>query len=93
MPFYQRLDYYALVYEGYIKVERDGVYWFYAGMDFFAGYHILTGGAIYIHGKQISADNSGWGRIALKSGLHPIKITVLEDRRQESRVQIYGAGD
>ncbi|WP_405605818.1 family 20 glycosylhydrolase [Polaribacter sp. Asnod1-A03] len=63
---------FSVVYQGYFKAEKDGVYEFETRSD---------GGDELFIGKEMVVDNSGWhgprkryGKIALKKGLHPITI-------------------
>ncbi|MAU71199.1 MAG: hypothetical protein CML04_03810 [Pseudozobellia sp.] len=73
----ERLDHYAIQYEGYVKVPSDGVYTFYLRSD--------DGSKLYIN-KELVVDNSGShsaetkkGLVALKKGFHPIQIDYFED--------------
>ncbi|MEP3836196.1 MAG: family 20 glycosylhydrolase [Algibacter sp.] len=62
-----------MVFTGYFKAEKDGIYQFETRSD--------GGDYLYI-GDTLVVDNSGWhgprkryGNVALKAGWHPIKIT------------------
>lgn len=72
-----RIDHYAIKYDGFIDVPKDGLYTFYTHSD--------DGSKLYIHNKLV-VDNGGShsartrkGYISLKKGIHPIKITYFED--------------
>ncbi len=73
-----RHNYHALVYEGFLNVPVDGIYRFFVGMEFGVGYDMLAGGALFLHGRQISANNSGWGQIGLKAGFHTFKVVMFK---------------
>jgi len=77
-PRHIRHDYHAVRYEGLLKVEAEGVYRFFAGMDFSTGYDMLAGGSIWLHDRLVSANNNGWGQIALQPGFHPIRIELFK---------------
>lgn len=73
----QRIDHYAIKYNGYIEVPEDGMYTFYLRSD--------DGANLYIH-DEIVVDNDGshssrtrQGYIALEKGKHPIRIEYFED--------------
>ena len=72
-----RIDHYALEYTGYIEVYEEGLYTFFTHSD--------DGSKVYIH-DQLVVNNDGShsartqkGYVALKAGLHPIKIEYFED--------------
>jgi alpha-L-fucosidase len=69
-------EYYGFVFEGLIKIEKDGVYSFFTDSD--------DGSRLYI-GDKLVVDNDGLhgmheeeGVIALAKGLHSIKVTFFE---------------
>ncbi len=73
----KRIDHYALVYEGYLEVQKEGLYTFYSHSD--------DGSKVYLH-DEVVVDNDGshsartrHGYIALKKGKHPIRIEYFED--------------
>ncbi len=73
----QRLDHYAIQYQGYIQVPETDTYTFYLKSD--------DGANLYIADKLI-VDNDGShstrerkGYVALKKGWHPIRIDYFED--------------
>ncbi|MDC6364428.1 MULTISPECIES: PA14 domain-containing protein [Flavobacteriaceae] len=73
----QRLDHYAIQYNGYIKIPETDIYTFYLKSD--------DGSMLYIDGDLI-VDNDGshdtrvkTGFVALKKGWHPIRIDYFED--------------
>ena len=78
LPERMRQGYYVVVYEGLIEVPVDGVYRFFVGMEFATGYEMLAGGAIYVHDRLLSSNNSGWGQIGLKAGLHPVRAILFK---------------
>lgn len=63
---------FALVYQGYFKAEKDGIYQFETRSD---------GGDVLMIGDDTVVDNSGWhgprkryGKVALKQGWYPITM-------------------
>ncbi len=72
----QRKDKFALVFEGYIKIEGDGVYHFYTASD--------DGSKLFINGIEV-VDNDGEhgtveksGKAALKKGYHKIRVVYFD---------------
>lgn len=70
-------DHFGIVFEGFLKVEHDGLYRFYTYSD--------DGSALYI-GENLVVDNDGGhsarrkeGMIALQAGLHPFRLLYFED--------------
>lgn len=84
-------DHFALVYEGYIEVPSEAIYTFYTYSD--------DGSKLYI-GDKLVVDNDGShearlrnGLVALKAGIHPIRIEYFEDFEGEAlRVGYEGGG-
>ncbi|MEO1010060.1 MAG: PA14 domain-containing protein [Bacteroidota bacterium] len=73
----QRLDHYAIRYEGYFSVPKAGVYTFHLRSD--------DGSRLFV-GNKLVVDNGGshsaltkTGMVALKKGMHAIKIEYFED--------------
>jgi len=69
-------DNFGLIYDGYIKIARDGIYTFYTGSD--------DGSQLWLHG-QLVVDNDGLhgyeeksAQMGLKAGLHPIQVRFFE---------------
>jgi len=72
-----RKDHFAIAYEGYVEVPKDGVYTFYTRSD--------DGSQVFIQGELV-VDNDGShsartrrGNIALQPGKHPIRVAYFED--------------
>jgi PA14 domain/Chitobiase/beta-hexosaminidase C-terminal domain/Calcineurin-like phosphoesterase len=77
-----RIDHYAIVYEGYVDIPADDMYYFYIRSD--------DGSKFYIQ-DQLVVDNDGsheerarGGDIALKKGLHPFRVEYFEDFEGQS---------
>ncbi len=73
----EREDHYAFEFEGFIEVPEDGIYTFYIRSD--------DGSQVYLH-DELVVDNDGShsarqrsGYVALKKGMHPIRIAYFED--------------
>lgn len=87
----KRKEYFALVYKGYLSVDKRGVYAFALTSD--------DGSRLFI-GKNLVIDNDGLhgpitvlGRIALEAGAHPITVKFFQrSGGQELEVVYYGAG-
>ena len=72
-----REDGFALLFEGYLRVPRAGIYQFALKSD--------DGSRLILH-DTVVVDNDGShsarvrrGRIALAAGLHPLRIEYFED--------------
>jgi PA14 domain/Chitobiase/beta-hexosaminidase C-terminal domain/Calcineurin-like phosphoesterase len=86
-----RTDHYAIVYEGYVDIPADDLYYFYTRSD--------DGSKFYIH-DQLVVDNDGsheerarGGDIALKKGLHPFRVEYFEDFEGQSLFVGYNGAD
>lgn len=86
-----RIDHYAIVYEGYVDIPADDLYYFYTRSD--------DGSKFYIH-DQLVVDNDGsheerarGGDIALKKGLHPFRVEYFEDFEGQSLFVGYSGAD
>ena len=87
----QRIDHYAIRYTGYVDIPKSGIYTFYLRSD--------DGSKLYLH-DDLVVDNDGshssitkQGMMALKKGLHPIRIEYFEDfLGQELRLWYDGPG-
>ena len=73
----ERLDHYAIQYEGYIEIPSTGIYTFYSYSD--------DGSKVYV-GNKLVVDNDGShsarmrkGMISLEKGIHPIRVDYFED--------------
>lgn len=72
----QRREWFGLMFEGFIGVPNDGIYTFYTNSD--------DGSKLYIGSTEV-VDNDydhpmteKSGQVALKAGMHPIKITFFQ---------------
>lgn len=77
-------DNFGLKLSAYIMIEEDGVYTFYTASD--------DGSVLYIGNEKV-VDNDGYhsmteksGAIALKAGLHPIKVDFMEGMGSEKLI-------
>ncbi len=71
-----REDYWGILFEGFIEIEKDGEYYFSTSSD--------DGSRLFIDGKQL-VDNDGihgvmekQGKINLKAGIYPLCIEFFE---------------
>lgn len=87
----QRLDHYAIQYQGFIEVPKTGIYTFYLSSD--------DGSKLYLNNNLV-IDNDGShdvavkkGMMALKKGMHPVRIDYFEDFLGEAlEIQYSGPG-
>lgn len=86
-----RIDHYAIVYEGFVDIPADDLYYFYTRSD--------DGSKLYIH-DQLVVDNDGsheerarGGDIALKKGLHPFRVEYFDDFEGQSLFVGYSGAD
>lgn len=77
-----RLNHFAVVYEGYLEVPADGMYYFYTRSD--------DGSKLYIH-DQLVVDNDGThlertlgGEVPLKKGWHPFRVEYFQGAARQS---------
>ncbi|MBI9015765.1 MAG: family 20 glycosylhydrolase [Phycisphaerae bacterium] len=83
-----RPDNFAVAYDGYIKIETDGIYTFYTSSD--------DGSVLYIDGAKI-VDNDGLhgggdlvrGQVLLQKGMHKIHVGYFEAGEAESLKVVY----
>ena len=70
-------DYYALTFDGFIKIEKEGIYRFYTLSD--------DGSVLEINGQEVVNNDGSHGTleasgvIALKAGYHPFRLLYFED--------------
>ena len=76
LPIFHREEAFAVKYEGYIQIPVDGVFSFFTSSD--------DGSALYIDNEMVvnndgaHGDEEKSGMIALKAGLHSIKVLYFE---------------
>jgi len=80
-------DWIGFEFTGYVKVEKDGIYTFYTESD--------DGSCLYVNDKLV-VNNDGFhgmreyaGQIALKAGLHPIRVPFFEGGIEEGLILRY----
>ena len=86
-----RDEYFGMVFEGQIKIDKPGTYTFYTTAD--------DGVKLFINGKQVVADDGihaareRSGSISLSSGMHSIKVEYFDRTYDEVlEVRYEGAG-
>ena len=72
-----RNDHYAILFEGYIEVPEDEVYHFFTYSD--DGSKLLINDKLVVNNDGSHSARKRSGQIALKKGLHPIRIEYFED--------------
>jgi hypothetical protein len=76
LSYAQRGEYFALKFEGYVRVPNDGIYTFYTNSD--------DGTRLYISSTEVVENDYSHpmteksGQIALKAGTYPVKITFYQ---------------
>ena len=76
IPSYADAPAFGLVYKGYIRVPVDGVYTFYTHSD--DGSQLLIGDRLVVQNDGPHAPREMSGQVALKAGVHPIKVLFFE---------------
>ena len=78
IPGAEEAEHFGLVFEGLLRVPREGMYTFHLASD--------DGSALYLDGERL-IDNDGLhsqqiesGNVALQPGLHPIRIEYFQGR-------------
>jgi hexosaminidase len=76
LPGFQRPETYGLLFTGYLRVERAGLYTLTLSSD---------DGSVLEIGDRVVVDNDGWhsdavrsGMVALEAGIHPITIRYVQ---------------
>ena len=80
-----REDHWALVYNGFIKIEEDNLYIFRVNADDAARFYV-DGELVADEKTKIKGENVG--AVALKKGFHPIRIEYLE-KEGNQRLRFY----
>ena len=80
LPGFQRAETYGLMFTGYLRVERAGLYTIALSSD---------DGSVLEIGGRVVVDNDGWhseaertGMVALAAGIHPITGAVRAGKRR-----------
>ncbi len=75
-PYAERTENLALLFEGFVKIESDGLYTFYTDSD--------DGSRLYVNNKPL-VENDGLhgsqvrqGQIALRAGYYPIRLEYMQ---------------
>jgi alpha-mannosidase len=71
-----RDDGFGLVFTGFVRVPRDGVYTFYTSSD--DGSKLYIGDAEVVDNDGLHPPREHSGMIALKAGLHGVRVTFFE---------------
>lgn len=76
LPGFQRPETYGLLFTGYLRVERAGLYTLALSSD---------DGSVLEIGGRVVVDNDGWhseaersGMVALEAGIHPMTIRYVQ---------------
>jgi hypothetical protein len=74
-------DYIGFVYEGYIKIEAEGVFTFYCSSD--DGSKMWVADSLIIENDGLHGDREKAGQIGLRSGFYPVKVQFFENEGGE----------
>jgi hypothetical protein len=80
-----REDHWALVYNGFIKIEEDNLYIFRMNADDAARLYI---GSELVADENTKIKGENVGAVALKKGFHPVRIEYLE-KEGNQRLRFY----
>lgn len=84
-------DNFAIVYEGYIKINKDGIYTFYTKSD--DGSQLWIGDTMVVDNDERHGPREVSGEIGLMKGMHPIKLMYFEaDQGDMLEVRYEGVG-
>jgi alpha-mannosidase len=67
---------YGFVFEGYVKVPKDGIYTFYTASD--DGSKLYIGDTPVVDNDGLHGKREKYGQIALRAGMHPVKVLFFE---------------
>lgn len=81
IPSYATAPAYALTYTGFFQALVDGVYTFYTFSD--DGSQLLIGEKVVVDNDESHSPQERSGQIALKAGIHPIKVLFFESGESE----------
>lgn len=87
----ERLDHYAIQFEGYLEVPTTGIYTFYVVSD--DGSQLFVGDRLVVDNDGSHSARMRKGMIALEAGVHPVRIDYFEDfLGEELRLSWEGPG-
>ncbi|SYZ72066.1 putative Alpha-mannosidase [Candidatus Zixiibacteriota bacterium] len=76
IPGFARPEDYALVFTGFVKVPTDGLYDFFIGSD--DGSRLMVDDSAIADNDGIHGDGEVSCEVALKAGLHPIRVFMFQ---------------
>jgi len=72
----------GFVYEGYIKVEAEGIFTFYCSSD--DGSRMWVADSLIIENDGLHGDREAAGQIGLRNGVYPVKVQFFENEGGEA---------
>ncbi len=84
-------DDFALRFEGYLRIAREGIYEFFTQSD--DGSRLFIGDRVVVENDGLHAVEEKSGQIALGAGLHAVTVTFFERGVIESLEVLYRAKD
>ena len=91
IPSIARKEDYGLVFIGYVRIPQDGLYDFAISSD--DGSALMVADSLVIDNDGLHGSGEVPGSIALKAGLHPIKVRMFQSKGgQDLQVFIAGPG-
>ncbi len=73
----EKEDYWAMQYDGFIRIPKQGMYSFYLNSD--DGSKLFIGDRLIVNNDKCHGATEVKGKAALKAGLHPLKIIFFEN--------------
>jgi len=72
----KQVEHFGFLYEGYIRIETDGVYTFFTESD--DGSRLYVGDTLVVDNDMLHPMTERGGVIALARGVHPIRVEFFE---------------
>jgi len=76
MPAQRPETNFGVIYDGYIKIPKTGIYTFYLNSD--DGSELLVGDSSLILNDGAHGEQEYYGKIALKKGYHPLRVLFFQ---------------
>ena len=83
----QREDHWGVVYTGYIRISKPGVYTFYLVSD--DGSRLYIGDQLVVDHDMCHAETEMPGGVALKAGIYPLRLDFFENDQSQALTLLY----
>ena len=87
----RRHDQIGYVFEGFVKINKDGIYTFYCSSD--DGSKLWVADSLIINNDGLHPDEEVAGQIGLRKGFYPIKVHFFENHGNEALKVSYKGPD